>query len=226
MTIAANGYVGIGTESPSAGFHLKNTGYPGSFMYLEASAGNDAGIRLYEGTAAKWHIFNNVGSEGLQIYNSEGKTAIFAKQLNSFVGIGTTAPTQALHVVGNAYKTEGGTSWATSSDLRLKNLKGNYTKGLKEITALQAVKYQYKENNPRQLNSTDLQVGFVAQEVEKIFPEAVSEAEDGYLDFNIHPINVALVNAIKELKIENENLKTKVISLEARLAEIEMLLKK
>ena len=150
MTVATNGYVGIGTTTPGAGLHVKGTGYPASFMYLEANTGQDAGMRFYEGTSAKWHIFNNSAAGGLQIYNTAAQTAIFCKQSNSFVGIGTTAPTQALHVVGNAYKTSGGTSWATSSDLRLKNVVGKYEKGLTEISALQPVKYIYKDNNPRQ----------------------------------------------------------------------------
>ena len=51
------------------------------------------------------------------------------------------------------------------------------------------------------------QVGFVAQEVQKVFPEAVNKGEDGLLDFNMHPVNVAMINAIKELKIDNDKLK-------------------
>ena len=38
----------------------------------------------------------------------------------------------------------------------------------------------------------------------EIFPEAVSANASGYLDFNIHSINVALVNAVKELKLEKD----------------------
>ena len=34
-----------------------------------------------------------------------------------------------------------------------------------------------------------------------------SEGPDGYLDFNMHPVNVAFVNSIKELKAENDSLK-------------------
>jgi septation ring formation regulator EzrA len=67
-----------------------------------------------------------------------------------------------------------------------------------------------KRDNPRKLDSTIEQVGFVAQEVQKIFPEAVTQAEDGYLDFNMHEINVALVNAVKELKAENDLLKNRL----------------
>jgi hypothetical protein len=201
-----SGRVGIGEYEPQAGLHLKGASFPNSFMYIESNTGQDAGIRLYEGSTVKWHIFNNSALAGLQIYNNSGNNAIFCKQSNSFVGLGTTAPTQKLHVVGNAYKTEGGTSWASSSDLRLKTILGEYEKGLNEITALNPVRFRYLENNPRELLSDIEQVGFVAQDVQEIFPEAVTEAEDGYLDFNIHAINIALVNAIKELKAENDRL--------------------
>ena len=65
--------------------------------------------------------------------------------------------------------------------------------------------------------------GFSAQEVQKIFPEAVKTGKDGYLSLDIHPILVSYINAFKdqqqqidELKKQNEilikrmeNLKTK-----------------
>jgi hypothetical protein len=223
MTVLKSGFTGIGTDTPQAGLHIRGHGFPASFMYIEANVGNDAGIRLYDGKTVKWHLFNNVATGGLQIYNTDGNTAIFAKQSNAFVGLGTTNPTQKLHVVGNAYKTEGGTSWASSSDLRLKTVLGEYEKGLNDIAALQPVRFRYLENNPRQLLSDIEQVGFVAQDVKKIFPEAVSEAEDGYLDFNIHAINVALVNAIKELKAENDRLKTENREQDSRIERLERL---
>ncbi|MBW6534204.1 MAG: tail fiber domain-containing protein [Mariniphaga sp.] len=207
LAISETGKIGINTISPNAGLHLYGSGYPNSFMFIQSSAGQDAGFRLYEGNTEKWHIFNSAAGGGLTINNNAYTVAIFAKQSNAFVGLGTNNPTQKLHVVGNAYKTEGGTSWATSSDLRLKTVLGNYEKGLDEIAALNAVRFVYNEGNPRELLSEVEQVGFVAQEVQKVFPEAVSEAEDGYLDFNIHAINVAMVNAIKELKAENDRLK-------------------
>jgi hypothetical protein len=206
LTIAADGKIGIGTSSPGAGLHVKGTGYPNSFIYLESAANNDAGFRLYEGETAKWHIYNVSGAGGLHICNSAFTTAIFAKQSNSFVGINTTTPNYNLDVNGTAGKTGGG-SWSNSSDIRLKNVLGNYTKGISEITSLQPIIFKYKEGNARNLPSTEEQIGFVAQDVQKIFPEAVTKATDGYLDFNFHAINVALVNAVKELKVENDQLK-------------------
>ena len=105
-----------------------------------------------------------------------------------------------LVVEGNAAKSLGGSTWIVSSDLRLKNLKGNYNRGLDEIMALQPVRFNYKAGNSRGLPSEVEQVGFVAQEVQKVFPEAVHKGDDGLLDFNMHPVNVALVNAIKDSK--------------------------
>ena len=65
------------------------------------------------------------------------------------------------------------------------------------------------------------QISFVAQEVQKVFPEAVHEGEDGLLDFNMHPVNVAMINAIKELKAENDRLKAENEKMNARLDKIE-----
>jgi hypothetical protein len=220
LMITKEGRIGMGNTGPQARLHVTGTGFPDSFIYIQSNTGQDAGIRLYEGNTVKWHLFNNSAVAGLQIYNNSGNTAIFAKQSNSFVGLGTTSPTQKLHVVGNAYKTEGGTSWAASSDLRLKNLLGGYEKGLDEIAALEPVWFVYQEGNPRELSAGVEQAGFVAQEVRKIFPEAVTEAEDGYLDFNMHHINVALVNAVKELKAENDLLRTRLEILEAKVMDM------
>lgn len=231
MRILANGNIYISKRllvgsygDASAGLHVKGASYPDSFIYLESNVGQDAGLRLYEGSTAKWHIFNSATAGGLQIYNTGIKTAIFAKQSNSYVGIGTTNPTYPLHVNGDAAKSSGTTAWVISSDRRLKNIHGNYEKGLFEIVALQPIKFSYKEDNPRQLPSDSELVGFVAQDVQRIFPEAVSEAEDGYLDFNIHAINVAMVNAIKELKLQNGELVKQVGDLESRLEKLEAFL--
>jgi len=50
-----------------------------------------------------------------------------------------------------------------------------------------------------------------------VFPEAVSEGPEGYLDFNMHPVNVALVNAVKELRAENEALREEILQIKAAL---------
>ena len=94
------GRVGIGTGTPEAALHVKGTGFPDSFMYLQSDLSNDTGIRLYEGNNVKWHIFNTADLGGLRICNSDlSKDVFFAKQSNGKVGIGTTNPTAMLDVI-------------------------------------------------------------------------------------------------------------------------------
>jgi len=118
-----------------------------------------------------------------------------------------------LVVNGEATKTGGG-SWSNSSDLRLKDILGNYIRGLNDIIRLQPIRFKYKADNPRKLPSDEEQIGFIAQEVQETFPEAVNKSTDGYLDFNIHSVNAALVNAVKELKAENDLLKERLERIE------------
>jgi len=124
------------------------------------------------------------------------------------VGIWVDNPNYLLHVNGSAGK-PGGWSWTNSSDVRLKDVNGAYEYGLSEINALNPVRFNYKTDNARELPSDTEEIGFIAQEVQEVIPDAVTEWEDGYLDFNMHSINVALVNAVKELFMNIEELFTK-----------------
>ena len=207
VTIASDGDVGIGITSP-----LQKLDVNGA-VNIRGNASNQL---LFCGSAeAIWYD---------DTYFSWG----YGGQYNYFgdeVTIGTSAaPGYNLVVNGTAAKTGGG-SWSTLSDVRMKDLTGEYQKGLNEIMQLKPVTFTYKAGNPRELNSNEPQIGFVAQDVQKIFPEAVTEWKDGYLDFNIHAVNVALVNAVKELKAENEELKMANEKYEERLTEIENILR-
>ena len=207
VTIASDGDVGIGITSP-----LQKLDVNGA-VNIRGNASNQL---LFCGSAeAIWYD---------DTYFSWG----YGGQYNYFgdeVTIGTSAaPGYNLVVNGTAAKTGGG-SWSTLSDVRMKDLTGEYQKGLNEIMQLKPVTFTYKAGNPRELNSNEPQIGFVAQDVQKIFPEAVTECKDGYLDFNIHAVNVALVNAVKELKAENQELKMANEKYEERLTEIENILR-
>jgi len=82
----------------------------------------------------------------------------------------------------------------TTSDERLKNIKGSYDKGLKEILQVQPVTFAYK-NDPSQ----EIHAGVIAQDIQKILPEAVDKMPSGYLGVNQDPMFFAVLNALKEI---------------------------
>jgi endosialidase-like protein len=115
---------------------------------------------------------------------------------NGQVGI-NAFPDQQLTVNGNADKPGGG-SWGTYSDGRLKNLNGTFTSGLSQVLKINPVRYRYKPDNAMGIHDPEEHIGVVAQEVQRIIPEAVTENSKGYLLVNNDPIIWSMVNAIKE----------------------------
>jgi hypothetical protein len=132
------------------------------------------------------------------------------------VGIGTQNPTQNLSVNGTAGKTGGG-SWSTFSDRRVKTDIQTYSKGLNEIMEINPVTFKYKKNSGYSNTSKDY-VGIIAQEIEQVLPSMVDQIDDsqgpsGLSDkrvFDSSELIWTLINAVKELKAENDLLKEKL----------------
>lgn len=103
-------------------------------------------------------------------------------------------------------------SW---SDARLKDIHGDFTRGLDDLLKVNAIDFNYKKDNPFQLPSDENHVGVVAQSVQKAIPEAVSTSTGGYLQVDYTPIVMTMLNSIKELKTENDQLKARLDTLEA-----------
>ena len=58
--------------------------------------------------------------------------------------------------------------------------------------------------------TTDKQIGVIAQELEKEFPEIVNTADDGFKSVEYGKLTPVLIEAIKELKAEKDALETTV----------------
>ncbi|PIY07278.1 MAG: hypothetical protein COZ21_01085, partial [Bacteroidetes bacterium CG_4_10_14_3_um_filter_31_20] len=96
----------------------------------------------------------------------------------SCVGIGTTSPTQKLYVAGNICATG---SIGGCSDIRYKKDITPITNALSNVMQLRGVNYflKTKEFPEKQFTNTR-QIGIIAQEIEKIYPEVVLTDKDGY----------------------------------------------
>ncbi len=194
LTVLKNGNIGVNMADPAAKLHVKGSFGSDAVIWVQptlwSAAGHYGEIRLGDNN----HYIRGEYSTGMTLFDVNK-----FQFLGGNVGIATASPSYNLHVNGTAGKPGGG-SWSVASDLRLKNVDGPYNRGLEDLLRLRPIRFHYKEGNPRGLPGTDEEIGFVAQEAREAFPESVSENADGYLDFNMHTVNVALVNAVKELK--------------------------
>jgi len=130
------------------------------------------------------------------------------------VGIGTSTPDYLLHVNGDAAKPGGG-SWTVASDARLKKQIQPYKDGLEEVLAIEPVSFHY--NNRSGLNTEKEYIGVVAQDLEKITPYMVGtfkKDDEEYLDVDNSAMVYMLINAVKELKSENDELKARIDKIE------------
>lgn len=140
------------------------------------------------------------------------------------VGIGTTSPSEKLHVDGSLRVTgtaEGG-SWNVFSDIRAKDRFSPARTGLQEIDQIQTHRFFYKKDNVFGLDSNQPRMGVIAQELQQVLPEAVREnPETGYLSVDTAPVLWTLVNAVKELSQKFAALFNRSEDLERRLASVE-----
>lgn len=114
---------------------------------------------------------------------------------------------------GNHYDNTGG--WTHTSDRRLKTEIQRLNRGLASILELKPVSYQYSLD-PKHTQ----QIGFIAQDVEKIFPEVVVDGSDGYKSMIYANLVAPIVKAPQELAfiVENKAERSEVEALKAENA--------
>jgi hypothetical protein len=80
---------------------------------------------------------------------------------------------------------------------------------------LRPVRFSYKKDNALALPSDNEIIGFSAQALQKVVPEAVTKNANGYLVVHSDPILWAMLNAIQEQQKEIANLKGQIQKLKA-----------
>jgi hypothetical protein len=96
------------------------------------------------------------------------------------------------------------------SDERLKNIKGSYTSGLKELMNVNPILYKW--NDKSKLDTLNTYAGFSAQNIRDNIPFGTGENKEGYLSLQDRALMATMVNAIKELKEELDALKQELSS--------------
>jgi len=118
---------------------------------------------------------------------------------------------------GNTFQGNNSSTWAQTSDQRLKKNIVDNTVGLSAINGIQVRNFEYRLPEEvtelpqnQAIQKTGLQLGVIAQELKEILPDCVKEEGTGVLSVNSDSIMWHMINAIKELN-------AKVIALETKL---------
>jgi hypothetical protein len=195
-----NGFI-IGGNTTAGRFFFTNTDLSSYFViYGSAYSATQSNDISYVTNTTNVFQFNNDGNFG--------------------VGIG--APTEKLHVVGNARITAVGSgaysndlnitstgvlTTAASSDETFKYNINPITYGLSTILQLKPVSFQWKKGDEHDL-------GFIAQDAVNIIPEAVDTFWDSSLLFRSNTIIPILTKAIQEQQALIKALEQRIINLE------------
>lgn len=205
MTVLRNGNVGLqNVNNPLAPLHI-----------MDSDNGWNRHIRLDFDPANNEYMNMIYDTDGLKI-RMWGATDDFYIRNESNNDLMRVFDNGDMFVRGNVTAD----NISSPSDRRLKKGIVGLINSTNKLTQLNGYHYHWKaaDRKPR------LQTGLIAQEVQQLFPELVTVNEDGFLSVNYIGLIPHLIEAVKDLQEENNELKSINSSYEDRLASIEQML--
>lgn len=232
----ATGDSGIIDSSQLNTLAIRNSG-----TYQVSFTGASAQLTVFRnaGSAYALELYNTYGGEVLQFrtvidgnrYNGDFVNIWTARSLTKLSQLTNDSGFITSSALGSYLPLSGGvmsgdinmnsrqitnTSLITfSSDRRLKTdfvaWSESSQKSKDDIEQIQATYFRFKSGNDNK------QCGYIAQEVQKLFPEFVHPKEDGFLTVDYNSI---FVSKIARLETENRSLKTKLKELETKLDKV------
>ena len=141
-------------------------------------------------------------------------------------GIMRIPTTNMLEIEGNASKSTAG-DWLANSDKRLKkNIETfNEEEALNKLMQLRGVTYVWDDNKTGSKRPNGIQYGFIAQEIEEVFPENVAMDNLGYYQTSYGTYDAMYVQSIKALNSKIEHLEEENLELKEQIKKIYELLK-
>jgi hypothetical protein len=242
------GNVGIGTSNPSApltvvgvnnyaptvlitipsesagGLNLASSS--GGWLTLIPNTGaGDFNPIVQSGDALITFTNGSMGAGALSLAPWSNTTSGIRMTPGGNVGIGTATPISLLYVNGSA---GGPQAWSSPSDARLKTNVRTIPDALARVIKLRGVSFDWKPAETRKIQKDlalpigERQLGFIAQEVAVVTPEAITRPKDPNDIYTLRSTDLIplLVEAIKTQQAEIKSLGSEVGELKARIAEL------
>ena len=229
--LSAGGHQAMLYEVGSGGF-LGQTAGNGSFVdtnngniiYSWDTSGNfhlAGGLQFSAQTAYTFNAadsgISRLGAASLVVGN--GTAGDFSGTLK-LAHITATALTNSATTSAVCYNTstgvltyDGTIGTCTTSDERLKNMGNRIPDALNRLLQINGVNYTWKDP----AYGTGPQIGVGAQTVERVFPELVQTGNDGYKSVDYGRLTAPIIEALRELKADNDNLRVCQMSWKCRL---------
>ena len=210
------------------GIDTTNSGQPGAFMgslatenWTATAHGSALGfLTTAIGTATQqinMGILSN-GNVGIGTPHDVNGLPTATDRLQVFgdVRVGTTGTNGCVKSFDGT-----GLTGTCASDQRFKKDITPFAPALDRLTALQPVHFSWRATEfPDRHFGTSRASGLIAQDVEKVLPELVATDEEGYKAVDYGKLPLLTIQAVKELKRENDALKSRVAELERLVNEL------
>ena len=211
-----------GDENVALGHRALNKNVTGSYnVAVGAYAGEKAlgSHNIFLGYQAGQ---NETGSNKLYIANNATTPLIYGDfsadtlEINGYLGVGIAPSDTGYRLTLPNTDDKGGrgiaNEWISSSSLRWKENITPIPNALEKVQHLRGVYYHHKQSKKRE-------VGMIAEEVGKVFPEIVDYEKNGTdaIGMSYDRLTAVLVEAVKELKAENQVLKKRMIVLKENI---------
>lgn len=189
----------VADASPNFIFTTQTPNHTTAFF---GGPGDDGGLAFITVSDGSFYLQATASNNG----TGSGATPLMLNPQGSTVNLGSGAGSVLLTGYGDGDLSVAGTVIVSSSDARLKDVQRKYTPGL-DALGFDPVVFKWKPETQMAKSGAQETIGFLAQDVEQYIPEAVRYDKAGMRSLNKDAILATMLNAIKELKAEVEELK-------------------